>query len=81
MKMIDQVECFEITHVPREKNREADRLANLAMDRGVARRAPAVSGSASKLIELNGVVRNGVVEFLAEKLPEGTVVKVRPAKT
>ena len=81
MKMIDQVECFEITHVPREKNREADRLANLAMDRGVARRAPAVSGSASKLIELDGVVRNGVVEFLAEKLPEGTVVKVRPAKT
>ncbi len=34
MKLIDQLDCFEIKHVLREKNREADRLANLAMDRG-----------------------------------------------
>lgn len=81
MKMIDQLECFEITHLPREKNREADRLANLAMDRGVARKARAVNGLTSKPTEVDGVVRNGVVEFLAEKLPEGTVVKVRQAKT
>ncbi len=34
MKLIDQLDYFEIKHVLREKNREADRLANLAMDRG-----------------------------------------------
>ena len=34
MKLIDQLDCFEIKHVLREKNKEADRLANLAMDRG-----------------------------------------------
>ena len=42
MKLIDQLDCFEIKHVLREKNREADRLANLAMDRGIAKKAPAV---------------------------------------
>ena len=40
MKQIDQLDCFEIKHVLREKNREADRLANLAMDRGIAKKAP-----------------------------------------
>lgn len=30
-----QFEQFEIKHVRREKNREADRLANLAMDEGM----------------------------------------------
>jgi hypothetical protein len=29
--------------------------------------------------ELNGVVRNGVVQFLGNPLPEGTLVKVRAA--
>lgn len=33
MKMLDQLDYFQIKHVLREKNREADRLANLAMDR------------------------------------------------
>ncbi len=42
MKLIDQLDCFEIKHVLREKNREADRLANLAMDRGIAKTAPVV---------------------------------------
>src|SRR5271169_4542438 len=30
-KLVDQLEAFEIRHVLREKNREADRLANVAM--------------------------------------------------
>jgi ribonuclease HI len=82
MKMIDQLDYFEIKHVLREKNRDADRLANLAMDRGIAKKAPAVSatdvgGVASVVPELNGVVRNGVVEFLGNPLPDGTLVKVR----
>ncbi len=84
MKMADQLDYFEIAHVLREKNREADRLANLAMDRGIERKAPAVSatdvgGVASVVPEINGVVRNGVVEFLGSPLPDGTLVKIRAA--
>jgi ribonuclease HI len=85
MKLIDQLDCFEIKHVLREKNREADRLANLAMDRGIAKKAPAVSatdvgGTASVVPEINGVVRDGVERFMGEALPDGTLVKVRPVK-
>ena len=85
MKMLDRLDYFEIKHVLREKNRDADRLANLAMDRGIAKKAPAVTatdvgGVASVVPELNGVVRNGVVEFLGNPLPDGTVVKIRAAE-
>lgn len=85
MNLIEQLDCFEIKHVLREKNREADRLANLAMDRGVAKKAPIVSpreagGAASVVPEINGVVRDGVVQFMGTPLPEGTLVKVRAVK-
>ena len=85
VKLIDQLECFEIKHVLREKNREADRLANLAMDRGIAKKGPVVSpegvGAATAVVqELNGVVKNGVVQFMGASLPEGTLVKVRSVK-
>jgi ribonuclease HI len=39
---IARLEAFEISHALRHKNKEADRLANLAMDRGVKR--PHASG-------------------------------------
>jgi ribonuclease HI len=82
LKLIDQLDCFEIRHVLREKNRDADRLANMAMDRGVAKKAPAVSatdvgGVAAVMQELNGVVRDGVVHFTGAPLPDGTMVKIR----
>lgn len=85
MKVIDQLDCFEIRHVLREKNREADRLANMAMDRGIAKRAPAVAatdvgGVASVVPEINGVVRDGVVHFMGPTLPDGTLVKMRAVK-
>jgi ribonuclease HI len=84
MKKIDQLDSFEIRHVLREKNREADRLANLAMDRGMAKKAPVMKGAAAAsptpVREVNGVVRNGAVQFLGEPLPEGTLVKIRAAK-
>ena len=85
MKLIDELDYCEVRHVLREKNRDADRLANLAMDRGTAGKAPAgkateVGGVASVVPELNGVVRNGVVEFLGNPLPDGTLVKIRAAK-
>jgi ribonuclease HI len=85
MKLIDQLDCFEINHVLREKNREADRLANVAMDRGIANKAPAVQatdvgGVAAVIAEVNGVVRDGVVHFTGTPLPDGTLVKMRPVK-
>jgi ribonuclease HI len=85
MKLIDQLDYFEVKHVLREKNREADRLANLAMDRGIAKKAPAVSatdvgGVAAVVPELNGVVRDGVVHFTGNPLPDGTLVKIRTIK-
>jgi len=85
MKLIDQIDYFEIRHVLREKNREADRLANMAMDRGIANKAPAVGatdvgGVASVLPEINGVVRDGVVHFTGNPLPDGTMVKIRAVK-
>jgi ribonuclease HI len=85
IKLIEQLEAFEITHVLREKNREADRLANLAMDRGIAKMAPAVSatdvgGVASVVPEMDGIVRDGVVQFTGSRLPDGTMVKIRAVK-
>jgi probable phosphoglycerate mutase len=59
---------FDIEHVRREQNREADRLANLAMDHGSGRPAPR---------ELRGVVRGGKVELQDGDLPDGTPVRVR----
>jgi ribonuclease HI len=84
-KLINQLDRFEIKHVLREKNRDADRLANLAMDRGVAKRAPAASATdvgrvAAVAPELNGVVRDGVVHFTGNPLPDGTLVMIRAIK-
>ena len=36
-KRIARLEAFEITHALRHKNKDADRLANQAMDRGMGR--------------------------------------------
>jgi len=60
--------------VLRHQNKDADRLANAAMDRGMGR-APAAAATASG--ELNGIVRGGVVELLSGDLPEGTLVKIK----
>ena len=77
--LINRLDSFSITHVLREKNRDADRLANQAMDRGTKRSTTPAERPADTR-EVNGVVRNGVVEFLGTDLPEGTFVKVRVAK-
>jgi ribonuclease HI len=84
-KLIDQLDGFEIRHVLREKNREADRLANLAMDRGMGKKETSVpSGNggqvSSGVSESNGVVRDGVVQFMGTPLPDGTLVKIRAVK-
>jgi len=83
-QLIAQLEWFSIGHALREHNRDADRLANEAMDKGttgVARApSPAKPVNFGQPVELNGIVRNGVVELLNGKLPEGTQVQVRPRK-
>jgi ribonuclease HI len=79
--MIDDLDAFEITHVLREKNRDADWLANQAMDRGMKLGVESNPPDSSDTpLEVNGVVRNGVVEFMGTTLPNGTFVKVRAAK-
>ena len=82
-ELIGKLDSFEIRHVRREQNREADGLANQAMDNGSRPKTqaePAAAASADPAREVSGLVVNGKVEFLDGSLPEGTMVKVRPAK-
>ena len=81
-ELISKLDWFEVQHVLRGHNAEADRLANQAMDQGSggfsrssASPSPAVPPRAA---ELKGVVKNGAVELIDGQLPEGTRVKVRP---
>jgi ribonuclease HI len=77
-QMIAQLEWFSIQHVLRGGNQEADRLANLAMDKGMGRiSATPASPSISRGQEFNGVVRGGVIVVEGAKLPEGTRVQIR----
>ena len=81
-RRVPQLETFQIQHVLREKNRHADRLANLAMDRGMGR-APAASPAPAKPAPakptmLRGLVKGGVVHVLGGELPDGIFVKVIP---
>ena len=78
-QLIRQLEWFEIEHVLRGHNKEADRLANEAMDKGSGQasfRSP-LSPSQRAPQEFNGVVRNGKIELLDGNLPEGARVEVR----
>ncbi len=78
--LIAKLDWFSIQHVLRAQNREADGLANAAMDKGMGRR-PELNATRSTRPsedqEYDGVVRNGVVELSDGKLPEGTRVRVR----
>jgi ribonuclease HI len=82
-ELIAQLDWFSIGHALREHNAEADRLANQAMDKGMGRSVaqPPVSVKESPALptaqELEGIVRDGVVELLNGKLPEGARVQVR----
>lgn len=77
-RLIHQLERFEIRHVLREKNVRADRLANMAMDRGMGKTVDTAAAPAPA--ESNGVVRDGVVQFMGTPMPEGTLVKIRAVK-
>jgi ribonuclease HI len=83
------LEKFEIGHTLRGGNREADRLANAAMDEGQksgVRNQGATGQQASKSASqqvggsagpaLEGYVKDGVVHLLDGELPEGVFVKI-----
>jgi probable phosphoglycerate mutase len=92
--LVRKLDRFEIRHVLRHLNKDADRLANEAMDRGMGRGAvadsvkPAPRADAyakppvkpEEIRELRGFVRDGVVEFTGEKFPDGVFVVVRRAR-
>ena len=91
-ELISQLDWFSIDHALREHNREADELANEAMDKdkGTGRpsdraaRALSLPDSAMRVSqnpqEFEGIVRGGVVELLDGDLPEGTRVQLRTKK-
>jgi len=86
-RRIARLDMFRIEHVLRGKNQKADRLANLAMDKGMGRAAkPAPSGtapvagaqSANQPQSVKGFVKGGVVHLIEGELPDGMFVKVTP---
>ena len=81
-ELIAQLEWFSIDHALREHNREADELANAAMDKGMGRvaRAPSPAAISALPQEFEGVVQGGVIKLLGGQLPDGTRVQVRVKK-
>ena len=92
-RRIAQLDRFEISHALRHKNKDADRLANEAMDRGTNRTTTksGAPGPASGTRDsaspqkpapptmLRGFTRDGVVHLLGSTtLPDGIFVKVIP---
>ncbi len=80
-----RLDRFEMTHTLRGGNREADQLANEAMDQGMGKSgAGGVSKPASQQAGksaaprqvLEGYVKDGVVHLLNGELPDGAFVKV-----
>jgi ribonuclease HI len=81
-ELIAQLEWFSIDHALREHNREADELANAAMDKGTGRvaRAPSPAAVPASPQEFEGVVQGGTIKLLGGQLPDGTRVQVRVKK-
>jgi probable phosphoglycerate mutase len=81
-RIANHLEKFEMRHTLRGGNKEADQLANEAMDRGMGKPAggPPTPKTAAPTkpprLVLEGYVKNGVVHLLEGDLPEGTFVKV-----
>jgi ribonuclease HI len=76
-QLMRKLDWFEIEHVLRGKNREADELANAAMDKGSGRAPFESPKPAPQRQEFNGVVRDGKIELADGTLPDGTRVQVR----
>ena len=79
--MIDDLEAFEINHVSageEPRGRPACEPGDGPRRRDACLTQWGLGEPAAR--EVNGVVRNGVVEFMGPPLPNGTFVKVRAAK-
>ena len=80
-ELIARLDWFSIDHALREHNREADDLANQAMDKGMGRvvagDSPARTPTGAQ--EFEGIVQDGIIR-LNRPLPEGTRVQVRIKK-
>lgn len=81
-RLIARLERFSISHVPREQNRKADRLANQALDGveadpGLEPGRPPRLSSPSDSLRASATYRQGILE-LQEELPlvEGEVVEL-----
>ncbi len=77
-RKIAKLEGFQIEHALRAKNKHADRLANLAMDRGMGKKTEATPYPKAEK-QLKGFVKEGVVHLLEGELPDGIFVTVRRA--
>ena len=82
-ELIAQLDWFSIGHAMREHNREADQLANEAMDKGMGRAArtpsPAAAQNRAQPLppqEFEAVVKNGIIE-VGKNIPDGTRVQIR----
>jgi ribonuclease HI len=87
-RRIARLELFHIQHVLREKNQRADRLANLAMDRGMGktsqengRTSASQPPSAPERPQvLRGFVKGGVIHLVEGELPDGVFVRITPER-
>jgi hypothetical protein len=84
VEMIGRLDHFSIEHVRREQNREADRLANEALDAGRAGRGltrnptPAPTTSSIDSLHASGTYRAGVLKLDRElPLTEGEEVDLQ----
>jgi ribonuclease HI len=87
-ELIAELEWFSIDHALRDHNREADELANQAMDKGMGRASstarvaaggpPATNAAGPQ--EFEGVVEDGAIKLVNGRLPQGTRVQVRVKK-
>jgi ribonuclease HI len=74
--LISKLKSFSIHHVPREQNREADRLANLAMDGGQTKESAREVPPRSQRIQ--AVYREGCFHPIESvDLPENTRVDLK----
>jgi ribonuclease HI len=79
-RLIAQLDWFNIQHVLRGKNKDADRLANEAMDKGSGHSKPQAEAPAPIISGIiHGIVKNGIVQLIDGELPEGTKVLIRKA--
>jgi ribonuclease HI len=87
-RRIARLDMFRIEHVLRGKNQRADRLANLAMDKGMGRNRPEntqpQNGGAPRAPKseppktYKGFTKGGVVHLIEGELPDGVFVRIIP---